>query len=136
MPPGPAELITDQRGRAGSFGGETAASASGFTGGSSGTALAIVSVFPVSIQPTQRPSTFFKVHLNPEVLDAWNALPQRTRGSLEKQLQGMAKVIGFREMLTEGERYGSVRTGKVEALYELDTAARLLRVYELRRHQR
>jgi hypothetical protein len=48
----------------------------------------------------------------------------------------MATVIGFRQMLTEGERYGSVRTGKVEAFYELDTAARLLRVYEVRRQGR
>ncbi len=84
----------------------------------------------------RRPPSFFKVHLTPETLDVWNALPPRTRGSLEKQLSGMAKVIGFREMLTDGERYGSVRTGKVEALYELDTVARLLRVYELRRHGR
>jgi hypothetical protein len=78
----------------------------------------------------------FKVHLNPEALDVWNALPPRTRGSLERQLSGMARVIGFREMLTDGERYGSVRTGKVEAFYELDTGARLLRVYEVRRHGR
>lgn len=78
----------------------------------------------------------FKVHLKPEVLEIWNALPPRTRGSLEKQLSGMAKVIGFRELLSEAERYGSVRTGKIEALYELDTPERLLRVYELRRHGR
>lgn len=84
----------------------------------------------------QRPSALFKVYLNPEALDVWNALPPRTRGSLEKQLNGMAKVIAFRELLTDGERYGSVRTGKIEALYELDTAARLLRVYELKRHGR
>lgn len=77
-----------------------------------------------------------RVHLNPEALDVWNALPPRTRGSLERQLDGMAKVIGFRQLLTEGERYGSVRTGKVEALYELDTGARLLRVYEVRRQGR
>ena len=76
----------------------------------------------------------FKVHLSPEALDVWNALPPRTRGSLERQLNGMAKVIGFRNMLNDGERYGSVRTGKVEAFYELDTASRLLRVYEVRRH--
>jgi hypothetical protein len=80
--------------------------------------------------------SFFKVHLTPDTLDAWNALPPRTRGSLEKQLNGMAKVIGFRNLLTDGERYGSVRTGKVEALYELDTSTRLLRVYELKRHGR
>jgi len=79
------------------------------------------------------PPQFFKVHLNPETLDVWNALPPRTRKSLERQLEGMAKVIGFREMLQEGERYGSVRTGKVEAFYELDTSSRLLRVYEVRR---
>ena len=78
----------------------------------------------------------FKVHLNPETLDVWNALPPRTRGNLEKQLHGMATVIGFRNLLQDGERYGSVRTGKVEAFYELDTGARLLRVYEVRRHAR
>ncbi|HYV49014.1 MAG TPA: hypothetical protein VFA20_29340 [Myxococcaceae bacterium] len=78
----------------------------------------------------------FKVHLTSEAMDVWNGLPPRTRGSLEKQLNGMAKVIGFRDLLTDSERYGSVRTGKVEALYELDTSARLLRVYELRRHGR
>jgi hypothetical protein len=77
---------------------------------------------------------FFKVHLNPETLDLWNALPPRTRGSLERQLSGMAKVIGFRDLLADAERYGSVRTGKVEAFYELDMSLRLLRVYELRRH--
>lgn len=84
----------------------------------------------------RRLTAWFKVHLNPEALDVWNALPPRTRGNLEKQLNGMAKVVGFREMLTDGERYGSVRTGKIEALYELDTVARLLRVYELKRHGR
>ena len=78
----------------------------------------------------------FKVYLNPEALDVWNALPPRTRGSLERQLSGMAKVIGFREMLTDAERYGSVRTGKIEVLYELDPPLRLLRVYEVRRHAR
>ena len=78
----------------------------------------------------------FKVHLNPEALDVWNALPPRTRGSLERQLNGMARVVGFRELLTEAERYGTVRTGKVEAFYELDTSLRLLRVYEVRRHAR
>jgi len=76
----------------------------------------------------------FTVHLKPEVLELWNALPPRTRGNLEKQLSGMAKLIGFRELLSEAERYGSVRTGKIEALYELDPPGRLLRVYELRRH--
>jgi len=45
-------------------------------------------------------------------------------------------VIGFREMLTDAERYGSVRTGKIEVLYELDPPLRLLRVYEVRRHAR
>jgi len=84
----------------------------------------------------RRAIALFKVHLNPEAMDVWNELPPKTRGSLEKQLNGMARVIGFRDLLTEGERYGSVRTGKVEALYELDTSARLLRVYELRRHAR
>jgi hypothetical protein len=81
------------------------------------------------------PVSTFKVHLNPETLDVWNALPPRTRGSLERQLDGMAKVIGFRDLLTESERYGSVRTGKVEALYELDTSAQLLRVYDVRRNE-
>jgi len=33
----------------------------------------------------------FKVYLNPEALDVWNALPPRTRGSLERQLSGMAR---------------------------------------------
>jgi hypothetical protein len=91
---------------------------------------------PVSIELQRRTPPLFRVHLNPEALDSWNALPPRTRGSLEKQLNGMAKVIGFRDLLTDGERYGSVRTGKIEAFYELDTNARLLRVYELRRHGR
>ena len=86
------------------------------------------------LRPTQRP--LFKVHLSPEALEAWNALPPRTRGSLERQLNGMAKVIGFRELLVDEERYGSVRTGKVEVFYELDTPSRLLRVYEVRRHAR
>jgi len=93
-------------------------------------------LFPVPNDLRQRAPALFKVHLNPEAMDVWNALPSRTRGSLEKQLSGMAKVVGFRDLLTDGERYGSVRTGKIEALYELDTSARLLRVYELRRHGR
>jgi hypothetical protein len=76
----------------------------------------------------------FRLHLNPDVMPSWNGLPPRTRGSLERQLNGMAKLVGFRELLSDGERYGSVRTGKVEALYELDTSAKLLRVYEVRRH--
>jgi hypothetical protein len=91
---------------------------------------------PVSNDLRRPQPNLFKVHLNPEALDVWNALPPRTRGSLERQLDGMARVIGFRDLLSENERYGSVRTGKVEALYELDTAARLLRVYEVRRHGR
>ncbi|HEY8208926.1 MAG TPA: hypothetical protein VIG99_15655 [Myxococcaceae bacterium] len=88
-------------------------------------ALAAMTRFPV-----------LKVHLNPEAMDVWNALPPRTRGSLERQLNGMARVIGFRELIADGERYGSVRTGRVEALYELDSGAHLLRVYEVRRHGR
>jgi hypothetical protein len=75
----------------------------------------------------------FKVRFNPEVMTAWNALSARTRGNLEKQLNGMAKLIGFRELMSDSERYGSVRIGKVEVLYELDTSARLLCAYEVRR---
>jgi hypothetical protein len=85
----------------------------------------------VCLTPSLDP--LFQVHFNPEALLAWNELPPRTRGSLERQLNGMAKVISFRELMTDSERYGSVRTGKVEAFYELDTRARTLRVYELRR---
>jgi mRNA-degrading endonuclease RelE of RelBE toxin-antitoxin system len=76
----------------------------------------------------------FKVRFNPEAMVVWNALPPRTRGNLEKQLNGMAMLIGFRELMSDSERYGSVRIGKVEVLYELDTSARLLCAYEVRRH--
>src|SRR5437870_1979332 len=62
-------------------------------------------VSPVPNPLQRHPSALFKVHLNPEALDMWNALPPRTRGSLEKQLSGMAMLIGFRDLLTDGERY-------------------------------
>lgn len=72
------------------------------------------------------------MHFTPETLPTWNGLPPRTRNSLERQLHGMAKVIGFRELFTESERYGGVRTGKIEALYEVDLRTRMLRVYQVR----
>jgi hypothetical protein len=75
----------------------------------------------------------FQVHFSPEALARLSELRPRTRGSLERQIQGMAKVIGLRELLTDSERYGSVRSGRVEARYEVDSRARTLRVYEIRR---
>lgn len=126
-------MLTGERENPATYQAQTPGSAEPFVPVASGTFLALASTFPSPTPKVWNP--LFKVRLNPEVIAAWNALPPRTRGNLEKQLNGMARVVGFRDLLSDSERYGSVRTGKVEVLYELDTSSKLLCAYEVRRHE-